>query len=101
MKRAPDDIWILKPFELFERAYYRDVEPHPLLSEEFAAAWQALEVDPRSIGQRRVRPDDEREHWVFEGPRLAGRPRLQLRWIIDGREVLLGGLNVVWPAGPK
>ena len=95
MKLPPPDGWIMKPSETFEAAYFRDVDPNPFLRDEFLFVWEALERDPRSCGQPRSVDDTQNEHWVYASPKRIGRPGLRIWWLIQDKNILLGGLAVV------
>lgn len=97
MKRPPSDIWTMRPGELFERAYLAKVERNPLAVRELQLLWAQLELDPLKIGRQLDRPDDPRQHWLYESPRMPGRARLRVYYVTDAeaRVVLLQALDLI------
>ena len=81
--------------ELSEKAYERFIEPNSLAWDEFSAIYDLMEQDPRRLGRMVDLTADGEERWVYESPRITGRPRLRIYFTIREPVVTLWTLALL------
>ncbi len=80
--------WEVRLSEIFENAYWKRASNSSVVWELFDSLCDALEVNPRSVGEQHWGFDGN--CWVYESPALQRLPRLYVLYrILDGEGVVV------------